>query len=153
MILDFTGVLSESVEDLLFGVTQMINMYSLGCPLPSNGHHQEFYIFSMGSQTKSSFATTARKGGQSNLSSIPYSVFLHVRSWCCIPFAFAVCKEIKMLRLHGELASIVRVHVVRLTVAFGVSVTPRERKKSGLEKLRIDRPFCSMSMERFTHPG
>eukprot|EP00434_Breviolum_minutum_P001977 symbB.v1.2.001748.t2/scaffold94.1/size335129/12 len=29
--------------------------------------------------------------------------------------------EIKMLRLHGELASIVRVHVVRLTVAFGVS--------------------------------
>ena len=26
-----------------------------------------------------------------------------------------------MLRLHGELASIVRVHVVRLTVAFGVS--------------------------------
>ena len=45
-----------------------------------------------------------------------------------------------MLRLHGELASIVRVHVVRLTVAFGVSVTPRERKKplAGLEKLRID---------------
>lgn len=30
-------------------------------------------------------------------------------------------EEIKMLRLHGELASIVRVHVVRLTVAFGVS--------------------------------
>lgn len=30
-------------------------------------------------------------------------------------------EEIKMLRLQGELASIVRVHVVRLTVAFGVS--------------------------------
>lgn len=26
-----------------------------------------------------------------------------------------------MLRLHGEMASMVRVHVVRLTVAFGVS--------------------------------
>ncbi|CAE7740454.1 MAK3 [Symbiodinium pilosum] len=31
-------------------------------------------------------------------------------------------EEIRLLRLHGELASAVRIHVVRLTIAFGVSV-------------------------------
>eukprot|EP00439_Symbiodinium_sp_Y106_P013526 s7166_g1.t4 len=31
-------------------------------------------------------------------------------------------EEIRVMRLHGELASAVRIHVVRLTIAFGVSV-------------------------------
>ena len=43
-------------------------------------------------------------------------------------------EEIKMLRLHGELASIVRVHVVRLTVAFGVSFLEREGEEWGVKQ-------------------
>ena len=59
-----------------------------------------------------------------------------------------------MLRLHGELASIVRVHVVRLTVAFGVSVTPREPKNLGsLQKTWGLTFFLTIRMDRFTHPN
>ena len=45
-------------------------------PLPSNGHHQDFYIFSTGSQTKSSFVTTAGKGDNPT-----YQVF-HILFFC-----------------------------------------------------------------------
>ena len=42
---------------------------SLGCPPPpSNSHHQDYYIFSRGSQPKPSFATVTGRGDNPRLS-------------------------------------------------------------------------------------